>query len=163
MPTKEENVNIDVKASVFLSIALAATLILVKPAFEQTSTSSVTDPRPLNAVSDVLEQALGAPVNYEDPPYPNVGDLEDIQLLQYGHMTPGYQLLVPRRATVTGAILAKPDSSDAEKMATIETLLVRYRSNQLTEDFKVEQANGTFYIIPTKALSKSGVAIARRP
>ena len=105
------------QASALLSIALPAALLLVQPAFGQTSTFSVTDFRPLNAVSDVMEQALGA-------------------------------------------ILAKPESSDAEKTAMIEPLLVSYRTNQLAEDFKVEQANGMFYITPTKALSKNGVTVA---
>ena len=145
--------------SILPLIAAFAFLVLNSFDARAASTFSVSDFRPLNAVSDVLERAIGVPVNYEDPPYFNQADLEDVQLLKYGFVTPGYQLLVPRRGTVTGALLAGPTSSDAEKLANIEALLSDYRSKKLPGDFNVEEANGMFYVVPVKALTKSGAML----
>jgi hypothetical protein len=52
--------------------------------------------RTLAAALDSLQNQLGIPINYEDVPYQNPADLEDVSNPEERAKYPGFQLLVPR-------------------------------------------------------------------
>ncbi len=43
---------------------------------------NITDSRPLVGALDALEIAIGASINYEDPAYQNIADLQDLSTAQ---------------------------------------------------------------------------------
>jgi hypothetical protein len=115
----------------------------------QTSVN-ITDYRPLAGALDSVGGQLGV-VNYEDVPYQNASDLEDVSTPQQRASNPGYRLLVPRKGSVSAAIT--PASGGAYNLGL---LLDSYRNNGNPGDFAIEQANGTQYVIATKVLSATG-------
>ena len=133
----------------WLSAILIASLASAQPA------SSVTnnDHRPLAGALDKLEAALGIVVNYEDPPYENIADLEDVSTPEQRAKAPGFRILVPRKGEISATVAG---SSDSDKMFSIIGLFNSYRNAGLPGDFTVEQANGAYYVLPTKILSTNG-------
>jgi hypothetical protein len=127
---------------------------------QTTKVIDVNEPRPLWQALDALEIVVGGTVNYEDPPYENVADLQDVSTPQQRAAEPaGYQLLVPRGGRVTAEVQAPAarKAADNDIIFDLNLLLASYRQNKLPGDFKVEQANGMLYVTPTKVLGANGV------
>lgn len=140
-------------------VALPFLVIISVAAWGQTTNAiNVTDSRPLAAALDALESKLNIAINYEDPPYENVADLQDVATQKQKAIRPDFRLLVPRIGTVTGNIQVSTDASVAQSDALIDlnVLIADYRQNMLPGDFKVEQANGMIYVTPTKVLGATG-------
>jgi hypothetical protein len=129
-----------------LSISMLASLISA----QAPTTITNSDRRPLVGALDQLQNKLGMIVNYEDIPYANTSDLEDVSTPQQRASTPGFHLMVPRKGTVGTAVTAPGD------LASLNELLTSYRTAGLPGDFTVEQANGEVYVIATKALAVDG-------
>jgi hypothetical protein len=125
---------------------------------QTTKVIDVNDPRPLSVALDALEVVAGIPINYEDPPYENVADLQDVSTEQQRAAKPGFRLLVPRSGRVTAQVQqpvsGKPSESDV--ILNVDLLLGVYRQNGLPGEFKIEQANGMIYVTPTKVLAANG-------
>lgn len=123
-------------------------------------TVSVEDYRPLAVALDALQARCGAAINYEDPPYQNATDLEDVSTPQQRAQYPGYHLMVPRKGTVrVTANAAAFTGSAADQLFLIGTLLNSYRGNGLPGDFAIEQANGQSYVIATSVMGRDGKMI----
>lgn len=129
---------------------------------QTTKLIDVTDPRPLWGALDALEIMVGAPINYEDPPFENEADLQDVSTPQQRAAQPGYHLLVPRSGQVMAQVqqAAAGIASEGDVTFDVNLLLSSYRQNALPGDFKVEQANGTVYVTPTKILGANGAVRA---
>lgn len=112
--------------------------------------------RPLAGALDALEVATGTAINYEDVPYENQADLEDVSTPQQRASRAGYRLLVPRKGTVSAPLQAGRLSSEADRVFQVNMLLSNYRDNKMPGDFRVEQANGMLYVIPTRVLGANG-------
>jgi hypothetical protein len=110
--------------------------------------------RPLAAALDSLQNQLGIPINYEDVPYQNPADLEDVSNPEKRAKYPGFHLLVPRTGRVNGNIDLNGDA-----VAGIETLLGSYRANGLPGDFRAERANGMIYVSATKVRTVAGTVV----
>ncbi len=139
---------------VFLALlAMTATALAA-----QTTKIDVNEPRPLSKALDALEVLTGMPINYEDPPYENEADLQDVSTPKQRAERPGYRLLVPRSGRVTAELQlpATGKLADSDVIFQVNLLLAGYRQNRLPGDFRIEQANGMLYIIPTKVLAASG-------
>ena len=138
----------------FLASLAMATVVSAQTA----KVINVTEGRPLDSALHTLEVAVGMPINYEDPPYENLADVQDVSTPQQRAARPGYQNLVPRSGQVTAQmqmpLVGGPTVGDAASGANL--LLVSYRQNMLPGDFKLEQANGMLYVTPAKILSASG-------
>ncbi len=141
--------------SAFLAI-LTMTAATVLSA--QNAAVDVTDSRPLSAAIDALEVVVGTSINYEDPPYENEADLQDVSTQAQRTAQPGYRLLVPRIGRVTAGVqkLAAGNVQESDAIFDINLLLANYRQNVLPGDFKVEQANGMIYVTPTRVLGANG-------
>ena len=141
---------------VFLAImAMTATAL---PA-QTTKVIDVTEPRALSAALDALEIVVGTPINYEDPPYENEADLQDVSTQQQRAAHPGYRLLVPRSGRVTAQVekLAAGKAAENDVVFNVNLLLASHRQSRLPGDFKLEQANGMIYVSPTKVLGANGL------
>jgi len=108
----------------------------------------------LAAALDALEKVTGIAINYEDIPYENESDLEDVSTSQQRAATPSYRVMVPRRGSVSVPLRAMESGGD--RLAVLNELVSSYRRNKLPGDFKVEQANGMFYVIATRTTSENG-------
>ena len=115
---------------------------------------NVADHRPMAGALDAIEQAFGLAINYEDVPYENSADLEDVSTPQQRAAQPGYRLMVPRKGTLSITLTGVTSQSDL--WVGVNGLLNDYRTNKLPGDFTIEQANGMLYVIPTKKLTKAG-------
>jgi hypothetical protein len=123
----------------------------------------ITDSRPLAGALDALEKMTGTPLNYEDPPYQNQSDLQDVSTPQQRLASPGYRNLVPRIGSMSVAIPASlftnsagASVSAANALFAANLLLTNYRQSALPGDFQLEQANGMIYVVPTKILGSGG-------
>jgi hypothetical protein len=112
-----------------------------------------TDRRPLVGALDKLEAIFGTPINYEDVPYEAASDLEDVSTPQHRASSPGYALLVPRKGHVK---IPREQTSGADRMLPLMSLLANYRSERLPGDFVIEEANGIVYVVPKKVLGRNG-------
>jgi hypothetical protein len=114
------------------------------------TTISVMDHRPLAGGLDILEKLVGSAINYEDVPYQNPADLEDLSTPEQKAADPGYQLLVPRKGHVAAAVYAS-----SGPLTNANSLLSSYRQNSMPGDFVIEQANAMTYVIASKVQTQS--------
>ncbi len=118
----------------------------------------VNEPRPLWRAIDVLEQVTNVGVNYEDPPYENMADLQDVSTLQERLANPGFQQIVPRDGHLTLDLTTAGNTRTLAGTADcLSRLLAIYRQNVLPGDFTIQQANGMLYVTPTKVADATGV------
>ncbi len=145
-----------VGTSMLWAVAMMATASIL--AAQTAPTINVSEPRPLSSALDALERIVGTSFNYEDPPYENMADLQDVSTPQQRAATPGYQLLVPRSGQVTAELQPITTSvSPGDVLIDVNALITSYGQNSLSGDFTVEQANGVFYVTPTTVLGANGV------
>jgi hypothetical protein len=139
-------------------LAITATTLYA----QTTKVIDVNEPRPLSRALDLLEIVVGNTINYEDPPYENMADLQDVSTSQQRAANPGYVLLVPRDGHVTAEVQVPLTGAATSNEVTfsVNLLLASYRQNQLPGDFQITQANGMLYVTPTKVLGANGVTLA---
>lgn len=142
--------------SAFLAIVTMTSAAAVLSA--QNTVVDVTDSRPLSAAIDALEVVVGTSINYEDPPYENATDLQDVSTQAQRTAQAGFRLLVPRVGRVTAGV-PTPSAGIVQEndvIFDVNLLLANYRQNTLPGDFTVEQANGMLYVTPTQVLGANG-------
>jgi len=146
-------------ACISFSNSLAIMVIAASVLSAQTApTINVNEPRPLSGAIDALERVGGIPINYEDPPYEYLADVQDVSTPQQRAARPGYQLLVPRSGQVTAQLQPIGVSVSAgDVLFDVNLLLANYRQNNLPGDFTVEQANGMIYVVATSVLGANSV------
>jgi hypothetical protein len=147
-----------IRVFLLLTVGTVVTALPSPLAAQRANAIDVTDSRPLCAAFDALEITFGVPINYEDPPYENEADLQDVSTQQQRAANPGYRLLVPRSGHIH-ADVRPPGAATAmtgDAVADVNLLLSIYRQNSLPGDFKVEQANGMIYVSPIKVLGATG-------
>jgi hypothetical protein len=114
------------------------------------TTITNSDRRPLVGALDQLQSKIGIIINYEDVPYVNAGDLEDVSTPQQRASAPGFHQMVPRGGTVSTV------ASGTGDLASLNSLLTSYRAAGLPGDFTIEHANGQAYVIASKVLAVDG-------
>jgi hypothetical protein len=77
----------------FVSASILLSYVIAVPLAAQ-SALTVSDPRPLMALIDKLQATLGTGINYEDPPFEHLGDLEDVT-----------EKVVKNRSAFTGRVI----------------------------------------------------------
>ncbi len=140
-------------------VVAVSTLFAVAPAASGQSTAriAVTDSRPLWGALDALERIVRAPINYEDPPYQNLADVQNSPTLA-NRPGPPVVVLVPRIGTVL-ADVPTPGSlpaPEAEIIRDVGILLANYRQAALPGAFTTQQANGMTYVTPVGVLGRDG-------
>jgi hypothetical protein len=138
---------------------LAATSFVALALHGQTTkVIDVNEPRPLWSALDRLEiEYPGVAINYEDPPYENLADVQDSATPQQQAAHPGFHLIVPRAGYLSAEIsTSSTGDAVADVVASVNALLVSYRQNALPGDFKVEQANGMVYVTPIAVSAANG-------
>jgi hypothetical protein len=115
-----------------------------------------TDHRPIAAALDRLQSETGVVINYEDVPYENAADLEDVSTEQQRAARPGYRLLVPRKGNIKAVGQVNNATSLADTMSVLHSLFANYKLNRMPGEFALEQFNGTLYVVPTRFVNATG-------
>ena len=155
------------KTSIILLTFEVSMNLLMTSAFAQTRaiTFSVNDFRPLAAAARDIEQISGTPVNYEDLRCDFPGDQKDITA---GNVTPAQErlngpvkVIVPRGGplvttiTVAGSTSRLPDAGVTYEALT--NIVSAYNSSStLPGRFRLESANGEFFLEPIAMRDASG-------
>lgn len=139
------------------ALATAVFSVVIGLSGQKSSLIDVSDHRPLARALETLQALTGTPINYEDVPYENAADLQDVSTPEQRAKYPGYHLLVPRKGQVKATVAVNPKGSLAETIAGVSALLASYRSAGMPGDFRAEQANGMIYVVPTKVLTRAGI------
>lgn len=141
-------------ATVIVIIA-AFTQSIETPLLGQTKTIAVEDRRPIVAVLDQLEALFGVPINYEDVPYENSMDVEDISTPQQRASFPGYHLVVPRVGKIEFGIV-DTNSPITNVLGSLTNLVAAYHANALPGQFVVGESNGVFSVAAVTSRDSSG-------
>jgi hypothetical protein len=141
-------------------ICSALTLFCARSSQGQTAnqTVPVNDPRPLAAASDRIEKLSGLPVNYEDGPYVNAADLQDVtsKVLtpsQIGAAGPNFHVIVPRGGPLSAVITVDPTTGGLGTLSAVQAAAEAFVNNQAStygQLFSVGQVNGCVFISPSK-------------
>jgi hypothetical protein len=136
---------------------LLGSLVLTNIVLAQSSVSiDETDHRPLAAALDKLQSKTGVVINYEDVPYENAADLEDVSTEQQRAFQPGYRLLVPRKGHIRAAGQVSSTTSLADTVSLLHSLFANYKLNRMPGEFTLEQFNGALYVAPIRFVNASG-------
>jgi hypothetical protein len=139
-------------------LAVLSMVVALAVQGQTTKVINVNEPRPLWSALDQLEVANpGVAINYEDPPYENLADVQHSATPQQQAAHPGFHLIVPRAGAISADItLSSTPEAAADVIGNLNRLLVSYRQNALPGDFKLEQANGVVYVTPITVLGANG-------
>ena len=113
---------------------------------------TVDDPRPLARAIDAIEQRFGWTVTYEDPPYENASEIEDVttRVRRDGKTHP--RVLGPRGGAFH---FSYARGSDAEGL--LGALLERYEASGNPGFYRVFQEGAAFHVVPRKIVDDRGV------
>lgn len=143
------------------SAIILGTLVFIPNLPAQTKLSAtVTDPRPLAAVADLLELKYGVMINYEDPPYLFPGDIQDVTATvakpesRAGH--PGLRIWVPRGGSISLSYLAKPPSEAAATTPLLENVVAAHEAAGNPGTFKVEAIDSVLNLVPLQVKNREG-------
>jgi hypothetical protein len=109
-------------------------------------TIEVDTHRPLAAMADLLEARFGIAVNYEDPPYVSLEDVEDVATAEQTASSPGFRLLVPRKGRVRVGLPDKKGVDGLEE--ALREAVASYEAAKLPGRFQVEKLADSFTISP---------------
>ena len=121
---------------------------------------AVDDPRPLARVLDDIEQRFGWTVTYEDPPYENANEIEDVteRVRRDGKTHP--RVLVPRGGAFHFSYaLNSENGSDAGGL--LGALLARYDGSGNPGLFRVFREGNSFHVVPRGLIDKQGAETVR--
>ena len=117
---------------------------------------AVDDPRPLARAIDAIEQRFGWTVTYEDPPYENASEIEDVteRVRRDGKSHP--RVLVPRGGAFHFSYAFNPESSsDPDEL--LGALLSRYEASGNPGFYRVFQEDAAFHVVPRMIVDVRGV------
>jgi hypothetical protein len=145
--------------------AILAMVSLATLSAQSVALIDVTEPRPLMTAIDALESINGFPINYEDPPYESLSDLQDVSTVQDRALNPAFRLLVPRTGRVTAEVqtFGANGPTPGQVLANLNLLLSSYRGNALPGDFKLEEGNAMLYVTATAILGANGAVREVQP
>lgn len=115
--------------------------------------------RPLEAIADELESEFGIPVSAEDPVFQSRGDMMDISP-EVPRLRPG--TLVPARWGFQVTFPLKPDGS-AKDPHELLTNIVGEANRQSAFGWRLDQAKGVYFFVPTRTHDANGQSIAVIP
>jgi hypothetical protein len=128
--------------------ALAAT-----PAAGQ-QIATVRDPRPVAAMVLQLETSHSWRITYEDPPYANDADIDDVtdQVVRDASERSWLKVLVPKTRTLSVPRLA----GVTDESKALRTVVIQYNAMVGYEAFQIVQDGPVFHVIPKNMKDGSG-------
>jgi len=115
--------------------------------------------RPLEAIADALEGEFGIPVSAEDPVFQDRGDMMDLSSevprLRAGTLVParwGFQVTFP----------LNPNGSPRDAHGLLTTIVAE-ANRQSAFGWRLDQAEGVYFFVPTRTHDANGQAIAATP
>ena len=139
---------------------LGVTVIPLTAQREQPFEFSVFEARPLAAVIDQLERRYGWIITYEDPPYENAADLDEVTLdvVKDPKNFKG-KVLVPRRRRFDFTY-PKDDQSRAEDVLT--AVIRDYNMAGNNDGFRLLRTGTLFHVVPSVSDNKIGLPTNRQ-
>jgi hypothetical protein len=117
---------------------------------------AVDDPRPLARAIDAIEQRFGWTVTYEDPPYENASEIEDVtdRVRRDGKTHP--RVLGPRGGAFHFSYALNPESgSNPDEL--LGALLSRYEASGNPGFYRVFAEGAAFHVVPRMIVDARGV------
>lgn len=145
-----------------VAVGLAVCFTSVSSLSAQASvTIEVTDPRPMKASIDQLEQRLGFPIHYEDPRFEAADEISDItdqvQSARQKAANPTVRILVPKGGRLTlppTSISREPGLTDA--LSVMTQLRVAHDAAGLAGRFAVQQVGSSIIVEPRAVRGAKG-------
>ena len=142
--------------------AFIATAIVIPVAAQrgQPLKLSVIDARPLQAVIEQLERRYGWIITYEDPPYENTADLDDVTSRVAKNPDPKKgKVLVPRER---GFNFNYPAASEGQAEAVLAAVIRDYNMAGNNDGFRLLRTGNVFHVVPSVSDSKIGLPTNRQ-
>ena len=115
--------------------------------------NSITAPRPLSDIADVLQTRYGKPVTYEDPSWEWPGDSETLS-----------GLTVVRSRTATLPPDLSPEQTAALDVGAVGRMLTEYEKSNDAPRFRVFESSYGLHIVPAIVRDASGQVVqAKNP
>jgi len=121
----------------------------------------VAGDRPMMKAIDELEARAGIAINYEDPPFENPEDLQDVtaavQNAAQRAANPAARIIVPRGGTLSFDSPLLAQRIDVNDLRTLLTQLgVSYEASNVTGRFVVARRGSAFFVEPIAVRARSG-------
>jgi hypothetical protein len=137
-----------------------ATVITVVAQREQPLQLSILDARPLKAAIEQLESRYGWIITYEDPPYENITDLDDVTSRVAKNPDPKKgKVLVPRQR---GFEFKYPAASEPRAEAVLAAVIRDYNMASNNDGFRLLRTGNIFHVVPSVSDNKIGLPTNRQ-
>jgi hypothetical protein len=128
----------------------------------QATVSTISDPRPLAKVAEMLERKTGIPVDYEDPEYAYAGDIKDVTDTvarpEFRQEHPDHRVLIPSGGSVDFKLPlnAAPAAQIASAASSLQSVIDQHHARGNPGTFQIRQADQRLQIVPTGVKGQSG-------
>ena len=147
-----------------LTRLLSSVVLLAAPVLGATETFTATahSRRPLLEVVEKVEAEYLWRINYEDPPFENVNELEDLTSTVYkaSHPNPSDVFLIPRAKPFTFSWEDSGVSTDLR--TTVERLVSQHHGSGNPGRFQTLYQGNVCHIFPLSLLKKDGTMVSAR-
>jgi hypothetical protein len=121
----------------------------------------VNDPRPLKTAIDQVESALGVPINYEDPRFEYVGDVQDVteqvQSARQHAANPTVRIIVPRGGALALDSTPLPQPAlISDVLSFVTQLRTACEASNFPGRFLAKQVGSTVVVEPTAIRAADG-------
>ncbi|MES1147256.1 MAG: hypothetical protein ABUL49_00735 [bacterium] len=119
------------------------------------------DPRPMMALLDRIQAAHGVCINYEDPPFQNSRDVEDVTSLVVRDKArdPSRRVLIPRGGKIQiDAALFSNFSGPGGLLPVLAEANMAYQQGGYPGAFRIEQKGGVWHVEPSGIQAPDGSA-----
>jgi hypothetical protein len=137
-------------------LVVAASLRLASQTFE----IEVRDARPVAKAAVLLEGNNGFVVTYEDPPYLNAADLDDVTKVPQG----GRRAMIPKARTIeVREGFSRRNGSETPTAMVNRVLDADAQSQTGARNFEVRSSGAILHIVPTRVRNEVGDWVAVKP
>ncbi|MCU1327705.1 MAG: hypothetical protein JWN34_3075 [Bryobacterales bacterium] len=147
------------RATALLLFLLSA---LARDSIAQTANSvEADDPRPMMALIDKIQSARRVCINYEDPPFQNSRDVEDVTSLVVRDQTrdPSRRVVIPRGGKIQiDAALFSNASGPGGLLPVLREANMAYQKRGYPGAFRLEQKAGVWHVEPSGIKGPDGSA-----
>jgi hypothetical protein len=133
-----------------ITVFLVLLRVFANDSIAQTANSvEADDPRPMMALLDKIQSARRVCINYEDPPFQNFRDVEDVTILVFRDKTrdPSRRVLIPRGGKMQiDAALFSNASEPGGLLPILREANMAYQKRGYPGAFRIEQKGGVWHV-----------------
>jgi hypothetical protein len=130
---------------------------------QRVATVSLEDHRALARAAEICERRLGVPINYEDPDYEYMGDLEDVtdrvSSASFRAANPGHRVMAPRRSKLNLRLPYDVDDKGRARTpgAIVSKVIDAYGASDGAGKFMLRDERGSLTILPVQRKDNKGL------